>query len=507
MLAKVYSAASIGLKSKLIDIEVNVSTRGLPAIIFVGLADKAIVEAKERILTAFANTGLPIPQHRVVINLAPADLPKEGTVYDLPIAVGILAALGVVNSTILSKCCFAGELKLNGQLVPIKGAILLTLFAKKHGFKYLFLPSGNAKEASIINGIQVFAAANLVEVVKHLQKEKELQRVPPCSIYSLQKDSVYTYDFADVLGQAQAKRALEIAAAGFHNILLNGPPGTGKSLLAKTFPSILPHLTEQEVLEVSKIYSLAGLLTSSRPLIFNPPFRSPHHTISRISLVGGGDKPKPGEISLAHRGVLFMDEVAEFPRSALEALRQPLEDGKITISRVKETVVFPARFILIAALNPCPCGHFGHPQKECLCTPSQIVKYKKRLSGPLTDRIDLHVFVPHLSVKQLKSKPLSSENSALVKQRVEKARQIQTLRFKGSKVNTNAEMGTKEVKLYCRLTSEAEFLINQAVDRLGLSTRSYFKIIKIAQTIADLAGKTTIETQEVAEALQFRVEG
>ncbi|MFA6005146.1 MAG: YifB family Mg chelatase-like AAA ATPase [Patescibacteria group bacterium] len=507
MFSKIHSGALYGLEAVPIIIETDVYNLGLPGVQIVGLPDKAVAEAKERVLAALSNTDLPLPEHRTVINLSPADIPKEGSLYDVPIAIGILAANGSVNKDDLQNKFFAGELSLDGSLTKIRGVMPLVLLAKTQEKQEVFIPYNNAKEVSMISGVTIYAVKTLGDLVLHLTHVSLLTPLSPISLSHFFSETVYDYDFKDIIEQYQAKRAMEISAAGFHNILLNGPPGTGKTLLARSMPSILPSLTEEEVMEASRIYSIHGLLNEQEPLVLHPPFRSPHHTTSRIGLIGGGSKPTPGEISLAHRGVLFMDEMAEFPRSVIEALRQPLEDGVVTISRAHGNATFPTRFILVAATNPCPCGHLGDTKKGCSCSPNQIVQYKKRLSGPLLDRIDMHIFVPAIDSNKLtlSATAVSGTSSFEVRNRVFKARERQKNRLKNERVFTNGEMGTKEIKTYCKLTPEAEEIVKKAIDTLNLSVRVYFKLIKLSQTIADLDNKDVIELSHMAEALQYRV--
>ncbi len=501
MLAKVLSGTTIGLDGVPIEVEVDVSSRGLPTLTIVGLPDKAVDEAKERVKAAIVNTSFEMPDSRITVNLAPADIPKEGSAFDLPIAIGILAASGMIEQQSLYKRVFIGELSLEGLVRRVPGVISIALMAKEKKYTEIFVPLENVEEAVLIGGVQIYPVQNLGELVLHLNGEKMLSRYKK-KIKEEDVEEVFEFDFADIKGQEQAKRALEIAAAGGHNIHLKGVPGAGKTMLSRAFPSILPSMTSDEVLEVTKIYSTAGL-TGVTTRIHQRPFRSPHHTTSRMGLVGGGTHPRPGEISLAHRGVLFLDEFAEFPRSTLEALRQPLEDGTVTISRVAGSLTFPARFLLVAASNPCPCGYLGHPKKQCRCMPGNILKYKKRLSGPILDRIDLHVDVPPVEEEKL-IQDIGSESSITVKNRVIAARQFQTKRFAKSSIKTNAEMKTNAIKQYCNLEDEATQLLKTAITRLSLSARSYFKIIKIAQTIADLEHRQSINAGYVAEALQYR---
>jgi len=502
MLAKVFSGTTIGLDGVSIEVEVDVAEKGFPSLTIVGLPDKAVDEAKDRVRTAIINAGFDMPDCRITVNLAPADLPKEGSSFDLPIAVGILAAAGMVSKQALNKCLFIGELSLEGKLRSVSGVISIALLTRKTKIANLFLPTDNAIEASLVDNINIYPVFSLNDLIFHINGQKPIAVQNPINWSDLTRDETYEFDFSDIKGQEQAKRAMMIAASGFHNLHLKGPPGTGKTMLSRAFPSILPTMDKEEILEVSKIYSISGILADNY-FIVNCPFRSPHHTTSRIGLVGGGARPAPGEVSLAHRGVLFLDEFAEFPRSVLEALRQPLEDGRVSISRAAGSLTFPSRFLLLAASNPCPCGYLGHPKRTCHCMPGTILRYKKRVSGPLLDRIDLHVDVPPISEEKLTSYQVG-ENSKSIKEKVIKARNKQRNRFKNSKTKTNGEMSSADVKKYCQLTNDAINLLKQAISRLSLSARSYFKTIKISQTIADLEGSEKITAQHVAEALQYR---
>lgn len=487
----------------MIEVEVDVAQKGFPTFTIVGLPNKSIDEAKDRVRTAINNACFKMPDSRLTINLAPADIPKEGSGFDLPIAIGILTASGFINTNTLRNSLFLGELSLEGKIKKVPGVISIVLMAKKYHLENVFVPRENILEAGLIDDINIYPVDNLVDLILHLNQQKNINPQPKTSLDFLEKNRIWEFDFSDIKGQQHAKRALEISAAGFHNVHLQGPPGAGKTMLCRAFPSILPLMDKEEILEVSKIYSIAGLLSSSY-FVINRPFRSPHHTTSRIGLIGGGATPAPGEITLAHRGVLFLDELPEFPRSVLEALRQPLEDGKITISRASGSLSFPCRFLLLSASNPCPCGFLGHPKKPCQCFPNAIIKYKKRLSGPLLDRIDIHVNAPPVQEDKLIS-TFSSEPSEQIRNRVIRAREKQSLRFKDLKTKTNGEMSTAEIKKACKLTNDATNLLKQAISRLSLSARSYFKIIKIGQTIADLADKNKVESSFIAEALQYRV--
>lgn len=507
MLAKVNSAAVVGLDAVSVEVEVDIASQGFPAFNIVGLPDKAIEEAKERVRAAIKNSQADFPSRRITVNLSPADLPKQGPAYDLPIALGILMASGQILGD-LSNALVLGELSLDGFLRHTPGVLPITLLAKEKKFKHIFLPVMNAKEASIVAASEVIPIRCLTELALHLRGLKIIPAHPKTKINALFKNAKeFEFDFKDIKGQEQAKRALEIAAAGGHNLSMTGPPGSGKTLLARALPSILPSLTPEEALEVTKIYSITGNLPNHKPIIEERPFRSPHHTTSRIGLIGGGSSPSPGEISLAHRGVLFLDEFPEFPRHVLEALRQPMEDGTVVISRARSSLSFPTRFILVTAQNPCPCGNLGELNRQCICTPGQIIKYRKRVSGPLLDRIDLHIEVPMVEVDKLTGeKETSVETSLVVRKSVQRARDIQLRRFKGTKLTCNAEMGPKEIKIYCQVEENTENmeLLKRAVSQLGLSARSYHKIIKLSRTIADLAGGGEIRPLHISEALQYR---
>lgn len=503
MLAKVFSGTTIGLDGKLIEVEVDVAGKGFPTFTIVGLPSKAVDEAKDRVRTAIVNTSHEMPDSRLTINLAPADIPKEGSSFDLPIAVGILAASGAVSNAFLAESLFIGELSLEGKVRRVPGILSIAIMARKSKLQRLFLSWENAKEAALVDDIVVYPVRELTDLVLHLNGVKPIEAQSNISLEKIRKKELYDFDFSEIKGQESAKRALEIAASGMHNIHLKGPPGTGKTMLSRAFPSILPPMDKQEILEVSKIYSVAGLLKESF-FVASRPFRSPHHTTSRIGLIGGGSKPNPGEISLSHRGVLFLDELPEFPRSVLEAIRQPLEDGFVTISRASGSVTFPSRFLLLAASNPCPCGYLGHPKKTCSCLPGTILKYSKRLSGPLLDRIDMHIDVQPVQEDKLIGSALS-EFSKDIRYRVTISRKRQEKRFSHDKIKANGEMGSAQVRKYCKMTTEALNLLKQAISRLSLSARSYFKIIKVAQTITDLSAKDVIEVSHIAEALQYRV--
>ncbi len=494
-LAKVTSAAVVGLDAVPIEVEVDIASQGLPSFTIVGLPDKAIEESKERVRSAIKNSGANFPAKRITVNLAPADIKKEGPSYDLPIALGILAADEQIPK--LSKnFIFVGELALDGGLRHINGTLPIVSSQNKK-IDGIILPEMNAEEASLVKNIRIIPAKNLKDLIFYFKKEKELPLYYKKFKIAAPEES--EFDLAYIKGQEQAKRALEIAAAGGHNLFFYGPPGSGKTLLARTLPTIMPEMTEDETIEVTKIFSVAGMLPNNQPLVSARPFRSPHHTTSSVALVGGGTYPKPGEITLAHRGVLFMDEFPEFPRSVLEALRQPLEDGIVTVSRAATSITYPAKFILVAAQNPCPCGYLGDTHKACICTPSQILRYQKRVSGPLLDRIDIHVEVPKVSFQKLSSDDLAEE-SEKARKRVNTARKIQINR----QGKSNSELSNKEIKDFCRLDEKSKNILKAAVNQLNLSARQFTRILKVSRTIADLQNQKEISPQNIAEALQYR---
>lgn len=503
MIAKIYSGAVLGLDAIPVEVEIDIAMQGLPAFTIVGLPDKAVDEAKERVRAAIRNTGADFPARRITVNLAPADIPKEGPSYDLPIALGILLASGQLDIDI-SHCLISGELSLDGRVRPVTGALLLALLAQEKHLTHVFLPAENAKEAAIVNNIDIYPTESLKSLFFHLNGEAPINKAPSFTYTTAKPTETTEYDLRDVRGQQQAKRALEIAAAGSHNLLLKGPPGAGKTLLARTLTSILPQLSFSEMIEVTKIYSIAGLLGKDS-LIQKRPFRSPHHTISMVGLIGGGTNPRPGEITLAHRGVLFLDEFPEFPRNVLESLRQPIEDAIVTISRARGKSSFPAKCMLVASQNPCPCGYLGDNTHKCTCTQLQITRYKKRISGPLLDRIDLHLDIPAVKVEKLTEQESGNvENSATVACRVQQARDRQEERYKGAGITSNAELTNQMIKKYCVLSEACITLLRQAVIRMSLSGRAYYRIIKLSRTIADLEGSEDIQPQHIAEALQYR---
>ena len=503
MLATVLSSAVLGIDAYVVKVEVDVSD-GLPAFSTVGLPDSAIKESRDRVTAAIKNSGFYFPSSRITANLAPAGIRKTGSAFDLPIAIAVMAATNQVDLANLESTMILGELALDGNIRSIQGGLPIAIAAKQNGVQNLILPAANAKEAAIVDELNVYPVESLSDAAAFLNSVKEIEPESYTLSTAVETDDTQTYlDLIDVKGQEHVKRAVEVAAAGGHNLIMIGPPGSGKTMIAKRIPSILPKLSTEESLETTKIQSIVGILPSDTPLVTNRPFRSPHHTISDAGLIGGGNVPRPGEVSLSHNGVLFLDELPEFRRNVLEVMRQPLEDGHVTISRAAASLTYPANFMLVAAMNPCPCGFFSDPNRECKCTHKQIQTYVSRISGPLLDRIDIQAEVPAVKYAEL-SAEVTGEPSPIVRKRVEAARRLQHQRFDGTSIHANANMESKQIREYCKIESQAQDLLRVAINQLGLSARAYDRILKVSRTIADLDENPSIEAVHVSEAIQYR---
>ncbi|MBL0712943.1 MAG: YifB family Mg chelatase-like AAA ATPase [Desulfosarcina sp.] len=502
MLSKVLCSAVIGIDAYLVEVEVDIAA-GLPAFTTVGLPETAVKESRERVKAAIQNSGYRFPDDRITVNLAPAHIKKDGTGFDLPIAVGILAATHALDSAKLARHLILGELSLDGRVKPVAGSLPMALAARQAGYEGIIVPRDNCLEASVVRGINVYAAETLSQVVENFMNGPMLAPVHTDTVSLFSDPGHSAEDFIDVIGQEHAKRSLEVAAAGGHNVLMIGPPGSGKTMLARRLPSILPPLSFEEAIETTKIYSVVGRLMQNQALIVNRPYRNPHHTISDAGLIGGGHIPRPGEVSLAHNGVLFLDELPEFKKHVLEVLRQPLEDRSVTIARAASPLSYPAAFMLVAAMNPCPCGYLGDPKHACRCAVQQIHRYRSKVSGPLMDRIDIHVEVPAVPFRELTASA-QGENSVVIRKRVIDARAIQQTRFKRSRIHCNAQMSSRQIKTHCAVNKDSIALLESAIEKLGLSARAYNRILKIARTIADLANQAQICSNHIAEAIQYR---